>query len=118
FRYMLGLAAIPSLIQIIGFILLPESPRWLLDKNKESEAREVLTAIRGTTDIEAELFEIKRVCEIEKQAKIDSNGFTVVRMLRSPAMRRALLVGCGLQLFQQLSGINTVMYGNIYLRPI
>ncbi|XP_050411789.1 proton myo-inositol cotransporter isoform X1 [Patella vulgata] len=110
-RYMLGLAAIPALIQCIGFIFLPESPRWLVSKNKEVDARDVLIAIRNTRNIDQELDDIKTICEEERRAKaISGGGLTIIRMLKNSNMRKALVVGCGLQLFQQLSGINTVMY--------
>lgn len=42
FRYMLGLAAIPSVIQFIGFLFMPESPRWLITHGKFEQAMEVL----------------------------------------------------------------------------
>lgn len=44
-RYMLGLAAIPSLIRLVAFLFLPESPRWLVGKGKTQKARSVLTKV-------------------------------------------------------------------------
>ena len=44
-RYMLGFAAIPSLVRLIAFIFLPESPRWLVGKGKNEKARTVLTKV-------------------------------------------------------------------------
>ena len=44
-RYMLGLAAIPSLIRIVAFIFLPESPRWLIGKGKYGKAKTVLRKV-------------------------------------------------------------------------
>ncbi|KAL0968630.1 hypothetical protein UPYG_G00269370 [Umbra pygmaea] len=105
-RYMLGLAAIPSVIQFFGFLFLPESPRWLMQKGRNQEARRVLSQIRDGRSIEEEYDSIKTNVEDE-----ESGGGTVLwRMLSYPPTRRALMVGCGLQMFQQLSGINTVMY--------
>jgi len=46
-RYMLGLAGVPSIIQLIGFFFLPESPRYLVANGKIEEARKVLATIRG-----------------------------------------------------------------------
>ncbi|PVD24679.1 hypothetical protein C0Q70_15164 [Pomacea canaliculata] len=109
-RYMLGLAGLPSLIQLIGFLFLPESPRWMMKKGNESRAREILVAVRGTKDVEEEMADMRESCEEDKRETNNSSYPTIVLMLKSPRMRRALIVGCGLQFFQQVSGINTVMY--------
>lgn len=102
-RFMLGLAAIPALIQFVGFFFLPESPRWLVSRNRTSQARKVLTDIRATQDVDMELDEISTSFS---QAEKSTNA--LVDFFTKPALRRALIVGAGLQLFQQLSGINTV----------
>jgi hypothetical protein len=47
FRYMLGLAGIPSFIQFLGFVFMPESPRWLIINKYEEKARRVLQSMRG-----------------------------------------------------------------------
>lgn len=44
-RYMLGLAAIPSLVRLVAFFFLPESPRWLVGRGKKEKARAVLTKV-------------------------------------------------------------------------
>ncbi|KAK0063872.1 proton myo-inositol cotransporter [Biomphalaria pfeifferi] len=106
-KYMLGLAGVPSLIQFCGFFFLPESPRWLMRKGRESEALRILQRLRGTSNVDDELKEIKNTLQLES---LNGDGNTMLRILRTPAVRRALIVGCGLQLFQQLTGINTVMY--------
>lgn len=64
---MLGLAGIPSLIQFIGFMFLPESPRWLISKQKENDARKVLGQIRGYDDVEEEIQDVKRRFEEERE---------------------------------------------------
>jgi SP family myo-inositol transporter-like MFS transporter 13 len=66
---MLGLAAVPSIVQFIGFIFLPESPRWLIANGKSDTARTVLVNIRGTTDIESELEEIEATVEEDRLEK-------------------------------------------------
>uniref|UniRef100_A0A8C6T615 Solute carrier family 2 member 13b n=1 Tax=Neogobius melanostomus TaxID=47308 RepID=A0A8C6T615_9GOBI len=96
-RWMLGLSAAPALLQFVGFLFLPESPRWL-----------VLRRIRGGQDVEEEHQAIQDSIE-EEQREEGSGGVVLFRILRHAPTRRALIVGCGLQMFQQLSGINTVI---------
>lgn len=107
-RYMLGLSAIPAIIQFFGFLFLPESPRWLIQKGQTQKARRVLSQIRGNQTIDEEYDSIKN--SIEEEEKEGGAGPVIYRMLMYPPTRRALIVGCGLQMFQQLAGINTVMY--------
>lgn len=109
-RYMLGLSVAPALLQFFGFLFLPESPRWLLQKNRPQEALEVLKRIRGSHQGVEEEYESIRTSIEEEQKEAGSGGVVIVRMLRDAPTRRALVLGCGLQMFQQLSGINTVMY--------
>lgn len=108
-RYMLGLSSIPAVVQFIGFFFLPESPRWLLQKGRSQEARQVLSRIRAGQNIDRE-FDTMRSSIEEEEADNDGGGVVFLRIIRHGPTRRALIVGCGLQMFQQLSGINTVMY--------
>ncbi|BFZ08924.1 hypothetical protein BsWGS_11963 [Bradybaena similaris] len=105
-RYMLALAAVPAIIQLIGFFYLPESPRWLVVKGREEQAKKVLQRIRGKEDVQEEIDLIKEALEEDKQ----NEGIAIGRVFSTPHVRKALFVGCGLQLFQQLCGINTVIY--------
>lgn len=61
---MLGLAGVPSLIQLVGFIFLPESPRWLMKKGLEQRSRDVLMKIRATNDVEEEMMAMKKEFEM------------------------------------------------------
>ncbi|XP_016113486.1 proton myo-inositol cotransporter-like [Sinocyclocheilus grahami] len=107
-RYMLGLSVVPAALQFLGFLFLPESPRWLLQKGDTQNARLVLSRIRGGVNVDEEYESIRSSIEEEK---IDAGeGPVLWRILTFAPARRALIVGCGLQMFQQLSGINTVMY--------
>ena len=58
-RYMFGLSILPAVIQGVGMFLLPPSPRFLMQKGKESQARTVLQKLRGTELIEGELSVIR-----------------------------------------------------------
>ncbi|XP_015784390.1 proton myo-inositol cotransporter isoform X2 [Tetranychus urticae] len=111
-RLMLGIAGIPAFIQFIGFFFMPESPRWLVKKGKDEQAKAVLCRIRSseqTAQLELEM--IKDSCIAEEEANVKSNGANVLsKIFSSQPLRRALLVGCTLSAISQLSGINTVMY--------
>ncbi|CAH0474823.1 unnamed protein product [Peronospora belbahrii] len=104
-RYMLGLAAIPACMQLLGFLALPESPRYLMSKGRKEEAWNSLIKIRGTMDVSVEFGHVED--EVERDRYEDNN---VWDELRSPAVIRALVLGCIMQALAQLCGINTVMY--------
>eukprot|EP00644_Phytophthora_capsici_P009280 jgi/Phyca11/563757/estExt2_Genewise1.C_PHYCAscaffold_130098 len=104
-RYMLGLAAIPATVQFLGFLLLPESPRYLISKGRLGEAWAALKRIRGTDDIQMEGSHFEEEILRAEEEKED-----IWDAIRSPAVLRALTLGCFLQALQQLCGINTVMY--------
>nr|XP_057932662.1 proton myo-inositol cotransporter-like isoform X3 [Doryrhamphus excisus] len=108
-RYMLGLSVLPAILQFVGFLFLPESPRWLIQKGKHEQARQVLSRIRGCEDVDEEYDFIKTSIE-EEEKGTRGGGLIIFHMLSHGPTRRALIVGCGLQMFQQLTGINTVMY--------
>lgn len=101
-RWMLGLAFIPSLFLGIGMYFMPYSPRWLLYKGYKERARSVLERIRATIRVDDEITEIEESLAAEKESKWSD--------LLDPAIRRALIIGIGLAIFQQLTGINTVIY--------
>lgn len=69
-RYMLGLSSIPAVVQFIGFFFLPESPRWLLQKGRSQEARQVLSRIRAGQNIDRE-FDTMRSSIEEEEADND-----------------------------------------------
>jgi len=102
-RWMFGLAVVPAAIFGMGMLFLPESPRWLARRGHQEKARAILSRIRGTSDISAEMQEIDR-----SLAHADERGR--LSDLFAPSVRPALVVGIGLAIFQQVTGINTVIY--------
>ena len=100
-RWMIALAVIPSLLLFLGMLFMPETPRWLVSKDRDEEAREVLRRTRDETAVEAEMSDIKRV-EGQEEGGLGE--------LLASWVRPALLVGMGLAIFQQIIGINTIIY--------
>lgn len=64
---MLALSIVPAVVQFIGFIFLPESPRWLLQNGRTQEARDVLSRIRGDQSVDVEYETINTSIEEEKR---------------------------------------------------
>ncbi|KAL8255491.1 hypothetical protein R6Q59_030558 [Mikania micrantha] len=106
-RWMLGVAAVPAIIQFLLMLFLPESPRWLYMKKSKSEAIVVLSKIYDPFRLEEELDQLSSALEEEKQRK---NTISYLDVFRIKEIRLAFLAGAGLQAFQQFTGINTVMY--------
>lgn len=103
-RWMLGLGAVPGVILAIGMLLLPETPRWLAGHGHADQARAALRFLRGRhADIEAEVGQLRADLKSTAQALPESR-------LGHAAARLPLIVGIGLAVFQQVTGINTVIY--------
>lgn len=102
-RWMLGLAAVPGVILGLGMLFMPESPRWLAEHGQSETAHRVLSRIRGTPDVRAEMEEIQSSIEHAPERGRWSD-------LLAPGIRPALIIGIGLAIFQQVTGINTVIY--------
>lgn len=100
-RWMFAVTAIPGLALAIGMYFMPFSPRWLVQKGREDDARDVLRKYRDGDDaVDEEIREIKEVAEEE----------VPLRALIGKNLRRMMIVGVGLAVFQQIVGINTVIY--------
>jgi MFS transporter, SP family, galactose:H+ symporter len=101
-RWMLGLAVVPSLILIGGMLVMPESPRYLFKIGGDARARSELLRIHAdaaTSDREER--------SIRESLTAKGAGFEVFRV---PSTRLALFIGVSLALLQQITGINTVIY--------
>ncbi|CAM6129396.1 unnamed protein product [Calypogeia fissa] len=108
-RWMLGVAAAPAILQAVLFIcLLPESPRWLASQKKLDEAFALLQRIHTPAVARVEIAEIQATKGNAGQHPQDQPK--LIDMLKRQDLRLALTAGIGIQIFQQLAGINTVMY--------
>jgi sugar porter (SP) family MFS transporter len=103
-RLMLGLAAVPSIILLVGMLFMPETPRYLVHAGEEETAHKVLEDLPGDERPEERIGEIREVDSEEE-------GQTGLAALwQAKWVRPALLVATGLAVFQQLVGINTIIY--------
>ncbi|KAH8510945.1 hypothetical protein H0E87_008466 [Populus deltoides] len=109
-RWMLGIAGVPALLQFSLMLLLPESPRWLFRKGREEEAKAILGKIYPADDVETEIQDLKESIDKEILEEGGSEKINLIKLLQTQTVRRGLIAGVGLQVFQQFVGINTVMY--------
>ena len=102
-RWMLGVIAIPGILFLVGVLALPESPRWLLMLGRREEGLEVLRRLRGNPAV------VSRECaDIEEQLRTPQRGWHL--FVENSNFRRSVGLGVLLQVVQQLTGINVVMY--------
>lgn len=100
-RGMFGLETIPALLFLVGILVIPESPRWLYNQNREDEGRSILERIVGSNKAE------ESAREIQKTSKEEEGSY---RELLKPGLRKALVIGILLPVFSQFSGINAIIY--------
>ncbi|MCB8883333.1 sugar porter family MFS transporter [Acidisoma cellulosilytica] len=102
-RWMLGIVAVPGALFLIGVTRLPNSPRWLLMRGKNREAREVLNQLRGSQAVVDAEYR-----DIEEQLRRPQAGWSLFQ--QNPNFRRSVFLGVVLQVVQQFTGMNVVMY--------
>ncbi|MDR1442165.1 MAG: sugar porter family MFS transporter [Bifidobacteriaceae bacterium] len=105
-RIMLAMAIIPAVALWIGMKVMPESPRWYAMKGRDAEALAVLESIRPPGAAQAELDEITET--VRREAEEDKA--TWHDLTRTPWIRRCLLIGIGIAVINQVTGVNSVMY--------
>ena len=102
-RWMLGVITIPALILLVGVFFLPDSPRWFAAKRRFHDAERVLMRLRDTSA------EAKRELEeIRESLKVKQSGWSLFK--ENSHFRRAVFLGVLLQVMQQFTGMNVIMY--------
>ncbi|WP_037362295.1 sugar porter family MFS transporter [Amycolatopsis orientalis] len=104
-RWMLVIATLPAVVLWFGMLVMPESPRWLASKDRFADALAVLRQVRSARRAEAELAEVRQLAIEDKQSQTGG-----LRDLATPWIRRLVLVGIGIAIVQQITGVNSIMY--------
>lgn len=103
-RLSLGIAAIPALILTLGSLVLVETPNSLVERGRMDQAKRTLRKIRGTDNVNAEFEDLVEASRIAKEVK---HPFKNLVQRRN---RPQLVITCALQIFQQFTGINAIMF--------
>ncbi|KAJ8509643.1 hypothetical protein OPV22_000077 [Ensete ventricosum] len=103
-RVSLGLAAVPALIITIGSLVLPDTPNSLIERGHDEEAKAMLSKIRGTEDIRAEYDDL--VAASDEAKSVHHPWSNILQRKYRPQLTMAILIPC----FQQLTGINVIMF--------
>lgn len=101
-RGMLGMESVPALLFFIVLFFIPESPRWLVLREKESKAAGIMLKIYGANQAASQVADLKSL--------ISAEGKTDWRMLLKPGFRTALFIGVSLAILGQFMGVNAVLY--------
>lgn len=105
-RWMIGIAIVPSLLLLLGMSKLPGSPRWLVENDRRRDAAEALALVRDTPrEVIEEIADIQEV--VEKRDQLSTVGWAAVK---ERWVRPSLVAGLGIAAFTQLSGIEMMIY--------
>lgn len=105
-RWMLGAEVLPSVIYFILIFFIPESPRWLIMHNQDEKAIKIMNRLGNEVEVQEDFNNIKKSIE----HKTESGMISQAKEFFSKKMKSILIIGFGLAIFQQLSGINAVLY--------
>lgn len=101
-RWMFGITFFPAFVMFLAVLILPKSPRWLMLRGETEEARKVLVRVSNTQEeVETEIREIEATLK---------KTHTIRDVLKSKGFIKVLILGIMIQIIQQFSGINTVIY--------
>ncbi|BAN95482.1 sugar transporter [Plautia stali symbiont] len=104
-RYMLSLAMIPGILLFIGTFFVPASPHWMVAEGRFNEALRILRKLRENPR------EIKKeMAEMRQNAREARQGPPARKLLKEKWIVRLLLLGCGMGIVAQFTGVNAFMY--------
>jgi sugar porter (SP) family MFS transporter len=103
-RWMLLIGVFPAVVLAAGMFGMPDTPRSLIRRGQAEDARAVLVGLRGDTAVAER--ELDEITALERQQR-DTRAFA---LLSSPWVCRLLLLGAALAVFQQVTGINAIVY--------
>jgi MFS transporter, SP family, arabinose:H+ symporter len=102
-RGMLGMSSIPSLLFLMVILTIPESPRWLILKNRAENAFPILNRIyKDETTAKIQIQETRNVIKSEKKSEWS--------LLLKPGIRKAVIIGAAIAILGQFMGVNAVLY--------
>ena len=102
-RSMLGMAAVPALFFLVSIFFIPESPRWLILKSKEENAKKTL--LRIFCNEETAVYEMNQTKKV-----VQSETKSEWKTLLKPGIRKAVLIGAAIAILGQFMGVNAVLY--------
>jgi sugar porter (SP) family MFS transporter len=100
-RWMFMSAVLPAALLMAGLVYLPETPRWMAARGKFDAAAKILARIEGPQEVARDLEELREVVEMDRLQ---------FRDLRQRRFFKPLVVGIILAIFQQVTGVNTIVY--------
>ena len=104
-RWMLGVGVIPAFLYFILLFFVPNSPRWLIIRNRDEEAKRIIKRVNGEDQVESVYNEIRE--SLEKAKDIEQGSW---REVFSKNMKMVMIIGFGIAFFQQITGINAIFY--------
>lgn len=104
-RAMFVTALVPGVAYLLLGVVLPKSPRWLINRGRHDDARDALSRTHSPAEAETTLNELKEQIEQEKAT-------TSWSLLLAPGYRKAFSIALAIGILQQLTGINTILQFN------
>jgi sugar porter (SP) family MFS transporter len=102
-RLMLGVSAVPAVLLILAMVPMTDTARWLVKAGRRDDAARAVQRVTPDADADA------KIAEIEASLAQDTDQASW-REVFSHSMRKPLIIGVGLAVFQQITGINAIIY--------